>query len=378
MTGINNVRAVVFSAPGSVEIGVFSLGICGDAEIVVRTLYTMVSTGTELRVLSGFYGSAGKFPLIPGYAVVGEVISVGAAVKGFIPGDLVSGRNPNPLPGVTGYWGGQASLHVYPIHGEGRPVLLPVGCNPLHYAIAEISAISLRGVEAAAPQPGETAVVIGQGPIGAFSASWLQARGCRVIVTDTNPGRLDRALARGAFAAVKSSGREPAFSVPAGDTNPLQEDSSIDEELEERLGMLLNGGADIVVESSGTTTGALLSYRLVRKKPQAYGDKYKVEPIGYYHQDWPRLIMQANYLHQVPINPFSFFRGEGITILAPKDRGVEDRQKAIEAIRRGHIDPHAFIDQVIPYEQAPDAYRRLIDQPGFAFSVIIDWTTANS
>lgn len=374
MNRMQDAKAVVFTEPGKIEVQSFKIAECGPEEIVVRTLYTMVSAGTELRVLAGHYGAAGKFPLIPGYSVVGEVVSVGERVKGFQPGDLVSGRNPIAIPGITSYWGGQASLHVYRTKGEDRPVLLPAGANPIDYVIAEISAISLRGVEAAAPKSGESAVVIGQGLIGAFSAAWLHARGCRVIVTDIEQSRLDRALGWGAFAAVKSTPKKPTTSESGG--NPLTAGGPVDEEIEARLSFLLNGGADIVVESSGTPYGALLSYRLARRKPQNYGNEYKVEPIAFYHQDWPRIIMQANYLEPVALNPFGFVPGEGVTILAPKDRGVEDRQKAVEGIRRGLIKSSHFVDKVVSHNDAPAAYLSLRDDKNSNFSLVIDWTKA--
>jgi 2-desacetyl-2-hydroxyethyl bacteriochlorophyllide A dehydrogenase len=348
----NQLHAIVFEAPDKVALGKFELGPLGPTEIIVKTHYTLVSAGTELRVLGGHYGSEGKFPLIPGYSVVGEVTTLGSEAQGFRVGDLVSCRNPRPVPGVGSQWGGQASLHVYTTVGEDRPVLLPAGAKTLDYVIAEISAISLRGVEAAAAKSGESAVVIGQGLIGAFSAGWLRARGCRVIVTDVENKRLERALAGGVAAAI--NGR--------------------DADTEARLGFLLNGGADIVVESSGTSAGALLAYRLLRKKPQAYGSDYKVEPIGFYHADWPRLIMQANYLEPVSINPFSFVPGEGVVILAPKDRGVEDRQKAVEAIRQGVLSASAFFDKVTPFTEAPQAYRALQEDKNNTFSVVFDWT----
>ena len=344
-------KAIVFAKPNEIRISEFELGPCGNEDIVVRTYYTMVSSGTELRVLAGHYGANEKFPLIPGYSVIGSVVSLGEKARGYRVGDWVSCRNPRPIPGVSAHWGGQASLHVYPTLGEDRPVLLPEACNPLDYVIAEISAISFRGVEAAMPKRGETAVVIGQGLIGAFSATWLHVRGCRVIVTDINPQRLERALARGAFGAV----------------------NSMEADAEERIFHFLNGGADIVVESSGTSAGVMLAYRLVRKKPQAYGKDYKVEPIGFYHGDWPRLVMQANYLEQVTIDPFAFIPGEGVTILAPRDRGVEDRQKAIEAIRREELRTADFVETLVPFEHAPDSYRALRD--GVIFSLVFDWTT---
>ena len=84
-------NAIVFNKAGDIGTGSFPLGPCGATDIVVRTLYTMVSSGTELRVLAGHYGAKDRFPLIPGYSVVGEVIAVGEQAKGYRVGDLISG-----------------------------------------------------------------------------------------------------------------------------------------------------------------------------------------------------------------------------------------------------------------------------------------------
>ena len=97
-------------------------------------------------------------------------------------------------------------MHALPTSGEDRAVLLPPGAVPLDYVITEIASISQRGAEAANPSPGEVAVVVGQGLIGALSAAWLRAAGCHVIVTDFEQSRLDRALKGWAHAAV--NGRE--------------------------------------------------------------------------------------------------------------------------------------------------------------------------
>ena len=257
---MSKVKAVVYESENKVAIREVELAPMGDTQMRAKTLYTFVSPGTELRILAGHYGAAGKYPLIPGYSTVCEVVEVGSKVKGFRVGDLISGRNPAPVPGIRSQWGGQAGGHIYASSGEDKPVLLPAGADPLDYVIAEVSAISLRGVEAAAPKPGENAVVIGQGLIGAFSAAWLPCFGCRVVVADMDERRLARALANGAAAAVD-----------------MKEDGAA-----ERLRELGNGGFDIVVESSGSAAGAMSAYGLVRKKPQNYGADYKVEPIRFY------------------------------------------------------------------------------------------------
>jgi len=345
------IKAIVFEGPGQIKVTELELGPCSDEDIAVRTLYTMVSTGTELRVLGGHYGASANFPLVPGYAVIGEVTAVGSKVKGYEVGDLIAGRNPRPLPGIKSQWGGQASRHIYVTKGEDRPVLLPAGAKPLDYIVSEISAISLRGVTAANPKPGETAIVLGQGVIGAFSGAWLHQKGCRVIVADFEQGRLDRALSWGAAATVNMK-------------NP---------DAEERLRRYCDGGADIVVESSGTSAGAKLAYQLIRRKPQGYTGEYRVEPMSFYG-NWPRLVFQAGYLEDISINPVGCFPGEGILVLTPADHGIEDRLGAIEGLRTGRIRASDFVQKIARYSDAPDAYVALRDDRNANFSLVYDWT----
>ena len=108
-------------------------------------------------------------------------------------------------------------------------MLLPQGLAEdeyLPYSAAEVAAISLRGVEAADPKEGETALVIGQGMIGQFSAMFLKLRGAKVVVADIDQNRLDESLKAGVSAAVNLS----------------------EKGAEERVARLGNGGFDIVVE----------------------------------------------------------------------------------------------------------------------------------
>lgn len=344
------IDTITFSAINKVEVKEFTLPECGPEQLLCETLLSFVSPGTELRVLSGDYSKPEDFPLIPGYSAIARVVEVGSEVRGYHVGDLVSGRNPVvQVPGVGSMWGGQASHHLYASHGEDRAVLIPRDADPMNYAIAEVAAVSFRGIEAARAQAGETAVVIGQGMIGSFSAAWLMDRGCKVIVCDIDEGRLDKALERGVAAAIHMK-----------DQDALQ-----------RLEVHLNGGADIVVESSGVTPGLEAALKLVRKKPQAYGADYKVEPINFYGGDWPRLVLQANYIEKTPLDLFSACPGEGVTLITPMDRGVEDRQKVIEAIRMGRLKSKDYIDKVISYREAANGYKAL--QEHTATSVVFQW-----
>ena len=83
--------------------------------------------------------------------------------------------------------------------------------------------------------------------------------------------------------------------------------------------------------------------------------------------------MQANYIDPVTIDPFGFFPGEGITILAPKDRGVEDRQAAVEQYRRGTLKAADFVQTVAAVSDAPAAYAALRDDKNSNFSLAFAW-----
>ena len=88
---------------------------------------------------------------------------------------------------------------------------------------------------AAIPAAGDTAVVIGQGLIGSLGTRWLLRHGVRVVVTDLVLERLERAHRWGVVDAV--NGREA--------------------DAEARIRTSIGHGADIVVEASGSTHGAL-------------------------------------------------------------------------------------------------------------------------
>lgn len=340
-------HAVVFTGKGHVTFQSLERRSCSPDEILVKTHYSLISSGTELRVLEGFYGADKNFPLIPGYSIVGEVVSVGEKVHDYRVGDFVTGRNPpvSAAIGVTAYWGGQAGYQIYPVIGDTRPIVLPRNIDPLDYVIAEIASISHHGFEAVSAKPGESAIVIGQGLIGAFSAALLAAAGCRVIALDVEEGRLERAVKWGVAAVVNS--KEP--------------------HAVERLKNLTNGGADIVVESSGTTPGIHLAHQLVRKTPRY------VEPLGMHARHWPRLIMQASYIEPVQIDPAKFFCGEGLLIITPDDRTVEDRQKVVELIRRGVLKANDFVGKIMTPDQAPAAYKALREDKNNHFSIVFDW-----
>ena len=84
------VQAVVFDKGEQISIREVGLPEITETQFRTETLYSFVSPGTELRTLAGHYGASECFPIIPGYATVSRVVEVGAQIKGYKVGDLVS------------------------------------------------------------------------------------------------------------------------------------------------------------------------------------------------------------------------------------------------------------------------------------------------
>ena len=98
------------------------------------------------------------------------------------------------------------------------PLLLPVpnGLDPHHAALTEPMAVGLHAVNKSSIQPGETALVIGCGPIGIAIVAALRRRGVESIVAaDYSHRRRELATTMGAHQTV-----DPAQGSPFDDVKP--------------------------------------------------------------------------------------------------------------------------------------------------------------
>lgn len=88
-------------------------------------------------------------------------------------------------------------LHVLP---EGMPMRLAV--------LGEPGSIAMHAVNRGTPAAGETALVLGCGPIGLLATLFLTERGVKVIASDLSAARLELASAFGAVATLKAGSGE--------------------------------------------------------------------------------------------------------------------------------------------------------------------------
>ncbi|WP_121744846.1 zinc-dependent alcohol dehydrogenase [Natronorubrum halophilum] len=142
-------------------------------EVVIRTDRTLVSTGTELTILSGDVppGSAWddhiEYPFTPGYNNVGTVTAVGESVDDLAEGDRVA------------TYGSHAKYVVASAEGC-RPI--PDGVSDDEATFFTIAEIVMNGIRRSDLVWGETAVVYGLGLLGQLTAQLCHAAGARPVV----------------------------------------------------------------------------------------------------------------------------------------------------------------------------------------------------
>lgn len=199
--GVNDVRLDAYEPPrpGSADVlvKVKACGICGSDLSYIK--------------MGGIHRKPGGVTPI-GHEAAGEVIAVGADVKGLAVGQRVI-INPMQTLSYVGS-GGPEGAFTEELLVRGARVgdsLLPIP-DDLPYEIAAMTeplAVALHGVNRMQVKPGDKAVVFGCGPIGLGMVLWLVDRGITdVVALDVSPERLERAAALGARAVI----------------NPLKED----------------------------------------------------------------------------------------------------------------------------------------------------------
>ena len=340
---------------------------CKPGGVLVRSLFSLISTGTEMmKVSEARMSLLGKARARPdqvrklldsvaqqgalatyqkamgrldsytplGYSLCGVVIEVGAgAEQQFAVGQLVA-----------------AAGNEFALHAEVNwvPVNLcvpvPTGVAPEHAAFATVGAIAMQGVRRAEVGLGETACVIGLGLIGQLVVRLLIASGVHVLGLDTVEARCRAAEKAGALACASP------------DEAGLAQVQSV---LMERTGGL---GADhVLLAAGGDSNGPVeVAARLAR-------DRARVVDIGKTRLDLP---WNAYYDKELDVR-FSRSYGpgryddryelEGIDYPAGYVRWTERRNLAcfLDLLSEGAVDVAPLVSGVHPVEEAVGVYDRL-------------------
>jgi 2-desacetyl-2-hydroxyethyl bacteriochlorophyllide A dehydrogenase len=208
--------------PGQVLVGVKACGICGSDLHFAKHGADVLELNNQI---DGFGGSGGmqidlNRDIFMGHEFSAEVLEAGPDTEAPAPGTLVTS-----LPVLVSSTGFEPIVYSNKTIGgyAERMVLsaalltpIPNGLDPRHAALTEPMAVGLHAVNKSAIERGETALVLGCGPIGIAIIAGLRQRGVETIVAaDYSVRRRELAETTGATTTV-----DPADGSPFDSTKP--------------------------------------------------------------------------------------------------------------------------------------------------------------
>lgn len=334
-----------------------------DNTVIVETLYSVVSAGTErslasfgsknlvqkalerpdqvkkvtekmstdgiLTTLEGAFGRL-KDPMPMGYTAVGKVIAVGRGVTHVSVGDVVAEV-------------GQA-YHAE-VNRVGKNLVIPVpdGIRDIRQAaFSALGGIALEGIHQAEVQPGETVAIIGLGLLGHIVARILDAYGCDVIGFDVEDKTLpdtrllafinsnDDTAAETAKGLTKGRGVDKVIITAATDSNaPID----LSEEITRDRGIICMIGVTQMNLDRRPFYQKELCFKIARSYgPGRYDSSYEEDGFDY------------------PLGYVRFTEG----------RNVEE---FLRLLNTGRLDIHDLITHVIDFSEAPRAYEMITKNP---------------
>jgi 2-desacetyl-2-hydroxyethyl bacteriochlorophyllide A dehydrogenase len=205
--------------PGQVLVGVRSCGICGSDLHFAKYGAEVLSLSEEMAdSLGGGMNVDLSHDIFMGHEFSAEVLEAGPDTDTYPAGTLVtsipvliSGQHVEPIVYSNNTLGGYAERMLL-----SAPLLLPIpnGLDPRHAALTEPMAVGLHAVNKSGVQPGETALVLGCGPIGIGVIANLRARGVETIVAaDFSPKRRELATIIGAHQVLDPAQGSPFDTV---------------------------------------------------------------------------------------------------------------------------------------------------------------------
>jgi 2-desacetyl-2-hydroxyethyl bacteriochlorophyllide A dehydrogenase len=306
--------AVEFEGPGSVRLVQAEVGAPGAGEVLVRTLYSGISAGTESLVYRG---------LLPAGLVLDETLP---ALAG---GASYPVRYGYSCVGVVE--AGTAHLHrtIFAFHPHQERFLCPAdsvlvvdGLEPRIATLFPIVETALQISLDAGRVDHEHVVITGLGPVGILSALLLARSGAHVVGCDPKAWRR---------AALRSLGIDAV--------EPAELDAWVRQRTEGR-------GARLVIEASGNPealAGALglLAHEGVALVASWYGTLPASLPLGLeFHRR--RLVIRSTQVSTIPAH------------LAGRWSIERRRRVALELMARLPLE--ALATHVFPVSEAADAF----------------------
>jgi 2-desacetyl-2-hydroxyethyl bacteriochlorophyllide A dehydrogenase len=336
-------QSLFFTDPYKTEIRMMELQPPAPGELLVETLVSAISPGTELLIYRGqaptelaadesiaALGGSLAFPLQYGYAAVGKVIETG----GSLPRDWI---------GKTVF-----SFQPHQTHFSVTPeqiIPLPEGISPEAAVFLPNMETAVNFVMDGHPLIGERVAVFGQGIVGLLTTALLARFPLGGLLTlDKYPNRRAASLEAGAVQSFDPTDAD-ALAQVSGES-----------------------GIDLAFELSGNPTALDQTIAVTGFAGRVvigswYGQKRaSLDLGGHFHRNRIQLISsQVSSIH-------------------PSLRGRWDKTRRLdlawEMIRE--VQPQCLITHWMPFNDASQGYELLDQKPGEVIQVLLDYTSTKN
>lgn len=342
---MRNRLALHFTAPYEVGVREEEMPVPAAGQILVRTLLSAISQGTELLMYRAeapadvpldetipALAHPGSYPFKYGYAAVGEVVGLGQDVSDAWHGQYVFSFNPH----------------------ESHFVATPEDVITIPDGVSLDDAAFLPNMETAVgllmdgrPLIGEKVVVFGQGIVGLLTTALLARLPLSTLLTmDRYTLRRNESLAMGAHASLNPEA-EDALKELIALLNEQQQDTRAD------LTYELSGsppGLDMAIEATGFDGRIVIGSWYGRKRAE-------LNLGGRFHRSRIRLLSSQ------------------VSTLAPELTGrwtkTRRLQTAFEMLKL--LKPSRLITHRFPFSRAGEAYKLIDKHPEQCIQVLLNY-----
>ena len=320
---------VVVRPDNSVGITTTEIRTPGRGEVLIETVCTLISAGTEL----GTQEQGRTEDFTPGYSNTGRIIAIGEGVEGYEVGDRVLSL-------------GRHASHVTVSAAPQSLAKLPEAVSFEDGTFGVLGSVSMHGVRKARIELGEFACITGMGLVGQLALQLASQTGAEVLVAvDLSDPRLEVAKASGATHTL----------------NPSRCDLSA--EVKSITG---ERGLDVTIEASGYPELLPIAFDMAR-----IGGR--IMALG---SIWHRKI-EVDFMdfHLKELTLVGCHQPKCPTVATPAFPWTQqyNRRQILRMIERDEIDVSRLITHRVPYTEAGEAYRLLRDERDKSLGAVLTW-----
>ncbi len=331
-------KKVVFAGPWRVELQKDTVDEQNipAGHVLLKKLYSLISTGTELACLSG---GESWFPLpgVMGYCCIGEIVNKAPDVSDYEIGDKIF------------CYGSHTEYEILPVTGIFLKV--PEGMDDRYVPLVRMATIAATSVRTSNIEFGDYVLVTGQGLVGNMAAQLAKIQGGIVIAADVCQKRLDISEKCGIDYTVNSK----------------------ECDLEEEVKRITSGKmVSTCIEATGLPAVGASNLKLLAQNgeiiflgsPRAPHNVNLTEVLNHCHLAAFNVTFKGAHEWKYPVNEDAFVK-----------HSLERNSKIMfNFIKNGRINVSGLVTEIIKPEKCMEAYDNLRNKKDDYMGIVFDWT----